>query len=441
MSSRPVAIKVDGLGKCYETYNNPQDRLFQMLFRNSKKLYREFWALRDASFEILEGETVGIIGRNGSGKSTLLQIICGTLNPTAGSIQTFGRIAALLELGSGFNPEFTGAENVYLNASILGMTDTEIKERFDDIVTFADIGGFIDQPVKTYSSGMFVRLAFAVSIMSKPKIMVVDEALSVGDMAFQAKCMTALRRLQNSGATILFVSHDIGSVKSLCDRAIFLEHGAIKDIGPAPVIAEKYTRMMREEMNNDVFEKSYSENIISSQSLNILSPAKSNAGLYKTSSEFERLASHFRYGLGGAKIEYAELIAQDGRELSSVKFNQKVGIRIFLTASVSMQISVNYYIHDEKKTAILGSGIRTAGCNFIETQPNKKYIVTYWTQLPLCEGAYSIHLEITTPKILDQSAEFHDVIDNALFFKMDRRTPGRLWAKVYVDNDVEVLEA
>ncbi|MCQ9186739.1 ABC transporter ATP-binding protein, partial [Streptomyces sp. IBSBF 2953] len=180
--------------KCYHIYDKPHDRLKQMLMRGRRQYFKEFWALRDVSFEIKRGETVGIIGRNGSGKSTLLQMICGTLNPTSGTVQTNGRIAALLELGAGFNPEFTGRENVYMNGAILGLTEDQVDARFEEIAAFADIGDFIEQPVKTYSSGMFVRLAFASNIMSKPEIMIVDEALSVGDMNFQAKCMTALTR-------------------------------------------------------------------------------------------------------------------------------------------------------------------------------------------------------------------------------------------------------
>ena len=205
--SSDVAIKVDNLCKCYQIYDKPRDRLFQMLMRGHRQYYREFWALTDVSFEIKRGETVGIIGRNGSGKSTLLQMVCGTLNPTSGSIQTSGRIAALLELGSGFNFEFTGRENVYMNGSVLGLSKEEIDACFDDIAAFADIGDFIEQPVKTYSSGMMVRLAFAVQATIEPDILIVDEALAVGDEKFQRKCFARLEALKARGTSILFVSH------------------------------------------------------------------------------------------------------------------------------------------------------------------------------------------------------------------------------------------
>lgn len=234
MSSSDIAIRVQNLSKCYPIYDAPRDRLKQFVVprlqglvgrKTAKQYFREFWALRDVSFEVKKGETVGIIGRNGSGKSTLLQIICGTLNPTKGGVETRGRIAALLELGAGFNPEFTGRENVYLNAAVLGLSNEEIDTRFDEIAAFADIGDFIERPVKTYSSGMMVRLAFAVAIHVDPEILIVDEALSVGDAYFQAKCAHRIRSIISKGVTVLFVSHDTASVKSLCSRAILLDSG------------------------------------------------------------------------------------------------------------------------------------------------------------------------------------------------------------------------
>lgn len=243
-----IAIRVQNLSKCYEIYAAPRDRLKQFVLpplqrlagRPSEQYFREFWALKDVSFEVKKGETIGIIGRNGSGKSTLLQMICGTLNPTSGSIQTNGRIAALLELGSGFNPEFTGRENVYMNAAVLGLSQEEIEARFDDIVAFADIGDFIEQPVKTYSSGMFVRLAFAVAVHVHPDILVVDEALSVGDIAFRNKCMEIIRKMVARGVTILFVTHDLGTLQLLCSRVLWLAHGELQASGDPVRIAQDY---------------------------------------------------------------------------------------------------------------------------------------------------------------------------------------------------------
>lgn len=245
--SSDLAIAVQCLSKCYHIYDRPQDRLKQGLWRGRKQFFREFWALRNVSFEVRKGEAVGIIGRNGSGKSTLLQLIAGTLAPTSGDVRVNGRIAALLELGSGFNPDFTGRENVYMNGAILGLSQEEIAARFDEIADFADIGQFIDQPVKTYSSGMIVRLAFAISACVEPDILIVDEALAVGDAAFQFKCMQRIERLTHSGTTLLFVSHDIGAVKSFCQRAVYLSKGEVKAAGSASDMAELYLMDLKDD--------------------------------------------------------------------------------------------------------------------------------------------------------------------------------------------------
>ena len=246
-SINDVVVRVEQVSKCYHVYARPEDRLKQSILprlqnlvgKPSKRYFEEFWALRDVSLEIRKGETIGIIGRNGSGKSTLLQTICGTLMPTSGQVAIHGRVAALLELGAGFNPEFTGRENVLMNATILGLTQSQVRERFDDIVAFADIGDFIEQPVKTYSSGMYVRLAFAVIAHVDADILVIDEALSVGDVFFGQKCMRFLRKFKETG-TINIVSHDASSVINLCERAVLLESGRARMIGDAKSVCEAY---------------------------------------------------------------------------------------------------------------------------------------------------------------------------------------------------------
>ena len=241
---RPVptpAIEVAGLSKRYEVYRKPHHRLLQTLLRGRRTFFQEFWALRDVAMTVHRGETLGIIGRNGSGKSTLLQLVAGTLTPTTGTVRTHGRVAALLELGSGFNLEFTGRENVYLNGAILGIPRREMDEKFAAIERFADIGEFIDQPVKTYSSGMMVRLAFAVAVQVTPDVLIVDEALSVGDAAFQAKCLDRIRRMQESGVAILLVSHSANTIIEFCDRAAYLDRGQLVAIGACREVIECYT--------------------------------------------------------------------------------------------------------------------------------------------------------------------------------------------------------
>lgn len=233
-----AAIRMHDLGKCFPIFSKPQDRLKQMLSLGSRRYFHEFWAVRNVTLEIYRGETVAIVGRNGSGKSTLLQLICGTLTPTIGELDVDGKVAALLELGAGFNPEFTGRENVFLNAAILGLNTDEIANRFDAIAAFADIGEFLEQPVKTYSSGMYARLAFAVAINVDPDILVIDEALSVGDEAFQRKCFGRIATFRERGKTILFVSHSSATVIDICDRAILLDGGErLLDASPRIVIS------------------------------------------------------------------------------------------------------------------------------------------------------------------------------------------------------------
>ena len=245
MPSKP-AISVKNLNKCYQLYAQPIDRLKQFLWRGRRQYFREFWALRDVSFDIAKGEVLGIIGRNGAGKSTLLQLLCGTLNPTDGSVNVQGRIAALLELGSGFNPEFTGRENVYLSASILGLSQQEIDERFEAIVDFSGIRDFIDQPVKTYSSGMYVRLAFSVATSVDPDILIVDEALSVGDGEFARKSFDRIRAMKEAGKTILFCSHTLYQVEAFCDRVLWLDRGRLMNLGDPQDVVQCYSNILQD---------------------------------------------------------------------------------------------------------------------------------------------------------------------------------------------------
>lgn len=242
--SSEVALSLDSISKCYRLFAKPQDRLKQMLFRGRRKYYTEFWALKDVSFEIKKGDCVGILGRNGAGKSTLLQVITGVLAPSAGSLAVEGKVAALLELGTGFNPEFTGRENVFLNGSILGFSQEQIRERYQDIINFADIGNFIDQPVKTYSSGMMVRLAFAVAAHVDPEVLIIDEALSVGDAKFQAKCFRKFQEFRDQKKTILFVTHAVEQVIRHCDRAILLEAGGVVCEGEPKQVANTYLSLL-----------------------------------------------------------------------------------------------------------------------------------------------------------------------------------------------------
>lgn len=244
MSCNQVAIEVRNLTKSYQLYAKPIDRLRQMFSSKKKTYYKEFTALNDLSFKLEKGDCVGVLGHNGAGKSTLLQLITGTLTPTSGDIIKKGRVAALLELGAGFNPEFTGKENVYMNASILGLSKREIDEKYQDILKFADIGDFISRPVKTYSSGMYVRLAFSVAVHTDPEILIVDEALAVGDIRFQMKCIKHMEALKENGTTILFVTHAPEQVQRFCNKALWLDKGTVKTFGPSSLVCDQYRSYM-----------------------------------------------------------------------------------------------------------------------------------------------------------------------------------------------------
>jgi lipopolysaccharide transport system ATP-binding protein len=337
-----IAIKVEGLSKCYQIYDQPRDRLKQMILprlqravgMQPKQYYREFWALKDVSFEVKKGETVGIIGRNGSGKSTLLQIICGTLNLTSGSIQTNGRIAALLELGSGFNPEFTGRENVYLNAAVLGLSKEEIDSRFDEIVTFADIGDFIEQPVKTYSSGMMVRLAFAVIAHVDADILVVDEALAVGDAFFTQKCMRFIRHFQSDGGTLLFVSHDTGAVVNLCTKAILFKQGQLIEVGSPKEVSEHYLATLYESRQVVDGVSVNNANALTSQEQSLSEYRDIREILFNTSTlrndieVFQFDYDQIGFGTGDAKIQAVRLLDQSGAPLSWVVGGEDVILEV-----------------------------------------------------------------------------------------------------------------
>ena len=448
MGETESVIQIQNVSKVYKLYETPIDRLKESLHPGGKKYHHDFFALRDISFDVKKGETVGIIGKNGSGKSTLLKIITGVLTPTMGTMNVSGRISALLELGAGFNPEYSGLENVYLQGTMMGYSREDMRERVPEILKFADIGEFINQPVKVYSSGMFIRLAFSVAINVEPEILIVDEALAVGDMSFQAKCMTAFKRMQQKGVTVLFVSHDTASVKSLCSWAVWLENGVIKRIGNAGEIAEDYMRTIREEMNaagktqnagNEDTVIGTDENnkveirVISEKPQNSVAQFK-----FKYSDEFEKSVEQFRYGSGGVKITFFEMLDENGSPVYEADFNQMVTLKIYLESYSDVQISANYYILDDKKNYILGAGLNLVNGRLLSVAKSKRYIVTYKTKVPLEEGMYSIQLQLTSPIIPDVTADFIDVIDNVAVFKVKRRPAGRLWAKVFIVNELEV---
>lgn len=331
----PPAIRVAGVSKAFHVYPNPTDRLRQALAWGRRQYYREFWALRGVSLEVRRGETLGIIGRNGSGKSTLLQIIAGTLRPTEGEVAVRGRVAALLELGSGFNPEFTGRENVYLNGGILGLQRREIEQRFDRIAAFAEIGDFMDLPVKTYSTGMVVRLAFAVQAQLSPDVLIVDEALAVGDEGFQRKCYAWLERFRDTGGTVLLVTHSLQQITQVCDRALLLEQGEAAAIGPPKAVGDVYQKLLygtgaqvarlRSALRGVGGRLDLLPNLADALGESADGPVEPEP----PPGEIEEVIRppEARYGTGHAEILDAELCDEHGRKTSAVRCGQKCSWR------------------------------------------------------------------------------------------------------------------
>lgn len=409
-----IAISVRNLSKCYQIYDQPHDRLKQSIYprvqkfvgKPPKQYFNEFWALRDVSFQVKKGETVGIIGRNGSGKSTLLQMICGTLNSTGGTIETRGRVAALLELGSGFNPEFTGRENVYMNASVLGLSREEIGARFDDIVAFADIGEFIEQPVKTYSSGMMLRLAFAVIAHVDADILIVDEALSVGDAIFAQKCMRFVRKFQEQG-TLLLVSHDENAIKNFCQKALWLSNGFLQLFSQAEEACNAYMKYC--------LGQSYDDSL-GLESLN--SENKKKKGSEKQEEQtsvyfFENIANSSGWTTGHAQIISVEILSPKGQLLQVFEGGEKIRIRI--CASIGEPLVspiIGFFVKDRLGQPLFGEHTYDYGRPAV-FQSGEKLEANFVFQLPLLpNGDYSMTVSVADGNPHDhiQHHWLHDVV-------------------------------
>ena len=423
--SSEIAIKVENLSKCYQIYDQPRDRLKQFVLPRLRRIagltpkqhYREFWALKDVSFEVKKGETVGIIGRNGSGKSTLLQMICGTLSPTTGNITTHGRIAALLELGSGFNPEFTGRENVYMNASVLGLTKDEIDQRFDAIAAFADIGEFIEQPVKTYSSGMMLRLAFAVIAHVDADILVVDEALAVGDAFFTQKCMRFLRGFMKTG-TVLFVSHDTGSIKNLCNYAVWLEKGQVLQEGSPKDVCELYLEAFYEAQQG----KSSTTKLRAFKKPDDSLPLKDQRMEFINTSTLRNDLQIFKFdpdtasfGKGGAKIHDVRLLDENEHPLAWIVGGEKVTLRVIVHAYQDLDSPIiGFYVKDRLGQALFGDNtFLSYREKFVHCQQGDELQADFVFYMPLLpSGEYSITIAIAngTQEIHEQHHWIHDAV-------------------------------
>jgi len=391
--SSEFAIKVEGLSKCYQIYEKPRDRLTQFmvppmrqLFGQQKRQYfREFWALRNVNFELKKGESIGILGRNGSGKSTLLQLITGTLAPTTGSVETNGRIAALLELGAGFNPEFSGRENVFLNLALQGFNKNQIEEKFEDVAAFADIGDFIDQSVKTYSSGMYARLAFAAAIHADPEVLIVDEILAVGDAPFQQKCINRLYRILDDGVSILMVSHDAYQVRSICGKALLLQRGE-------QILYDSSAKVMDEYIASN----GRSDSFVPKFDDPLESPINANDEISSVNTE-----AGF-----GISINNPTLVCKGVREVGEINSQSELDLEFNYCLNGVFNENVSFVINLYREDGIYIFGTTTKMQGLAEFTPAKKGRVrVHFPSLTLVSGKYNFRVAINDGRGLNILAE------------------------------------
>lgn len=398
----PPALRVESVSKQYRIYNRPADRLKESLTRGRWKTHREFWALHDIGFEIEAGTTTGIIGPNGSGKSTLLQIITGTLEPTHGAVWHEGRIAALLELGAGFNPDFTGIENVFMNASLLGLSKAETERLLPEIASFAEIGEFIHQPLKTYSSGMYIRLAFATAIAVSPQILIIDEALSVGDAVFQHRCTRRIKEMQEAGTTILFVSHDPGAIRALCSRAILLNEGRLEADGTPADVLDRYQKVIM------AAEAAYAESQLALGQENAPAPAAA-AEDYELTPQFT-----YRHGNGSAEILRVDLLDASRRPITMVETGQLVHVRVRVVFHEDLEDPVyGFVIRNRHGINLYGTNTKVQGIKPGLVKGGERVETTFSFNCWLAPDLYSVSIAVHSPT----SVSF-DWMDGVLYFRV-----------------------
>jgi ABC-type polysaccharide/polyol phosphate transport system ATPase subunit len=420
------AVEFQGVSKSYAIYSSPGDRLKELISLNRLKRHRDFWALDDISFEVKRGETFCVVGQNGSGKSTLLQMVAGILAPTRGVVAVNGRVSALLELGAGFNPEFSGRDNVYLNGSILGLTTRQIDQRYGDIENFAEIGDFIDQPVKTYSSGMVVRLAFAVAINVDPEILLVDEALAVGDIYFRQRCMRKVHELRGRGITILFVSHAVSDVKAIGDRALWLDRGRLVEIGEPDRVVAKYLAAMVEKDSTYLIRKSEADEKRPG------GPAVHAPEIVETIPNIDH-----RYGDGRAEILGIAVMDEQGRNLSVLEPSSRIVVRISARASQDVPLPiVGFMLRNQLGMDFSGTNTAREGYALAPMSAGDTITVDFHVDIPeLYPASFSFSPAIADGTLMGY--QMCDWIDNALALQMGR-SEGQVYGYMHLTCRVEV---
>lgn len=434
-----TALSLKNVSKCYKQYARPIDRLTELLLPERSRS-KQFWALRDISLEVSQGETLGIIGQNGSGKSTLLQIIAGTLTPTMGEVHVNGRVSALLELGSGFNPEFTGRQNVFFNGQILGLSVEEIAAKYDDIAAFAEIGDFINHPVKTYSSGMVVRLAFAVVAHTEPKILIVDEALAVGDAKFQFRCMKRIRQLKEQGVTILFVSHDSSSVKMLCQRAVLMNYGRMVEIGDPKEVVNHYIALLSSTATeiDDVNQIAFSENnqVITLETLaaddiaELAAPEQTNGknvakenNPKKEKNDVEQDTNLFRIEESGAPHRHGNMLAiiqsvrftnLDEAEVTKIETGIDFRVEVLLKANADLSdLVVGISLRNLMGLVIYGTNSRVMNVQLPTLDQGQSLVVIFRIPCYFNRGIYTVTIGLHSEEGMS-----YDWIDDIVVFEV-----------------------
>jgi len=416
-------IELDDVTKRYKIYRNPRHRALEMLVPGVRRLHTDFWALRGITLTVERGETIGIVGVNGSGKSTLLQLLAGIIRPAGGRLEVHGRVSSLLELGAGFHPELTGRQNVEMFGTIIGLSLAEIRRRLPDIERFAGIGDFIEQPVKTYSSGMFVRLAFAAAIHVEPDILLVDEALAVGDAVFQHQCVRRIREMQAAGTTVIFVSHDAGMIKAVSSRVVLLDQGRMVAQGdPAEVASLYFARASAEIAKVQA----------AGASVTIGSPSGTEE---IPGGSLEPQSQLFRHGTGDAMIRRVELLDAGGRPTTAVGFNEEAVLRVHAEYMKAAPASIiGFSFRDRTGAELIGTNTFEEGVTLPAREPNSALTVDFRLRLPLAPGTYSVSSAIAPDRY---TRAYYDWVDNALVVTVlppssGKAIHGQVWVPVEI---------
>jgi len=428
-----IAVKLENVSKAYRLYKSPKSRLKEALHPFGKKYHKDFFALRDINLEIRRGESIGILGMNGAGKSTLLKAITGVITPSAGSLTVNGNISALLELGSGFNPEFTGYDNVFFYGSLMGFSKKQMEEKIAEIMEFADIGEFIYQPLRSYSSGMRARLAFAVSTSINPQILILDEVLSVGDAFFRAKCTTRMQSMiKNSNTTLLFVSHDVGSVRAICDRCILLEGGKIIMDGPTSDVVNAYLKK----------QFTSRQKVIEGQ-MSDLSDTKTKVEVKDAigdNSLFLEKASFNRVQNGKAEFLNVQLLNENRELIETVDYGQTVILRMIIRINENIDaLNFGYHIRDRNSVDVIYASSSIEGKQLEKSKTGELYFVEWKFKLQIIQGNYTVVAVCSIPVDAEAGiADICDLVQIAYQFQMMSPKDDKIYGFVYLDNELEI---